>query len=164
LKLKKAEDELSIFLSFALAASLQLDTESIEQNSPPSPDIVCRIGGVSTAYELTAATNEPLHALLAQHGIAAGWIGTGHGQYGEISAPNEVVAAFRKKLTKKYEFDGPVELVIHEGLADLCPTELWMPDFLGEMRSRIATSQFRRAWVVRHDGKEIYAVWPPTST
>lgn len=61
----QAEKERAIFLEFAPASGIDIDTESVENRDPPEPDIVCQIAGRGTVgFELTELIDQGFMARL----------------------------------------------------------------------------------------------------
>jgi hypothetical protein len=145
----KDEFERSIFLGFSHVLQSDGSTvalETVRQPGPPSPDIVCRVDGVETGFELTMATTESLHESVALGKTAGGFVG------------GEALAAFRSKASKRYPgFSGPIDLVIHEGpVADLAFLGPWVDGFCDAVQPVIRTTSFRSVWVVSRDGSRLY--------
>jgi hypothetical protein len=79
---------------------------------------------------------------------AAMWFGT--------SVP---CAAF-VKLWRKYRYDIPVGLVVHEATAPLFPLGVWEEELIRMLRVHFEGSGFRRVWVVNPWKPEILFRWP----
>jgi hypothetical protein len=147
---RKEEFERTIFLGFVNVLQSRGSTvalETMRQPGPPFTDIVCRVDGVDTGFELTVATTESLHESVAIGKAAGGFVG------------GEALAAFKSKAIKRYSgFSGPIDLVIHEGpVADLAFLPLWVDEFRDDVRRAIASTSFRCVWVVSRDGSTVFA-------
>ena len=163
LALGKADHERRVFLEFAAAAGLPVDSRLVVSRPPPEPDVVCRLRGQPVYFELgrlldEATQRQKLRAMFA-----------GGGPPGPLDpscrAPEQAV--LRKKLGKHYELDGaPAELVLYfdnenaiVGNRPPCADDEWerhaslvmLPEFAAR------PSLFRRTWVFdRHRRKVLW--------
>jgi len=55
---QKDEHERDVFLNFAMKAGLKLDSNSVQTEVPPLPDISCRIDGLPHYFELSRMVHE----------------------------------------------------------------------------------------------------------
>jgi hypothetical protein len=75
----QAEKERAVFLEFVPASGLAVDTESVENRTPPEPDIVCQISGRGmVGFELTELIDQEFMARLGlmgrtQRHLAEAW-------------------------------------------------------------------------------------------
>lgn len=154
-------NQIALFNAFWRAAGSNVDPASVHEPDRNSglPDIVCRLDGQEVGFELTAATNEDLHEIVATGGAIALWMGSDEID-GVRTDPHETAVAIRRKANKRYRGSMPVELLIHELLAKVDAADVWLDEFESEARALIDGSVFRRVWVTSHSGDSVYAVFP----
>jgi hypothetical protein len=106
----KASHERSVFLDFAVAASIQVDEASVEIRNPPEPDIRCICDGQPAYFELGRLLDQGMQRLRLK---------------AMRSAPRQVAVdpnsvglperdVLRSKLSKSYSTCGlPMELLLY---------------------------------------------------
>ncbi|MFZ6644601.1 hypothetical protein ACO0LO_02705 [Undibacterium sp. TJN25] len=141
--------ELTVFRDFAQRAGLPVVGASIEKRSGDSePDILCILDGEGkVAFELVEICDPMLAANIA-HTLAGG-------DSAEPAASDPSIRIVRKKLSKKYRTDYPVELVCYTNGR----TKTADHDILAAIQPWFSAIQgpFRRAWL--SGKKEVYEVW-----
>jgi hypothetical protein len=151
----KAYIEWLTFSSFADVARLGIDPRTIENQSPPKPDILCEMAGVSQYFELGEATDQEL---ARQAGIAAK---QGDDVFGGCCAPLEPLwRILDQKCKKKYEAAGePVHLLLHYAVGHQVPATQLIRAEISRLRSsiidKLRISPFRSVWLYDGCGKVV---------
>ena len=57
---RQSQNELRVFESFARICPYSIDVETIEKRNPPEPDILCRLDGMPTAFEIVECLDSSL--------------------------------------------------------------------------------------------------------
>jgi hypothetical protein len=135
------------------AAGIDADLSTIDQAD--EPDIRCSISGRKTGYELTAATDGTFEKQAQVESSEELWL-SAKGLW--FSA--DIVCTTFAKVWRKYRYDLPVELIVHEGTAPLPPVSTWIDQLEMMLRSHFEGSGFRRLWVVDPWKPEILYCWP----
>ena len=146
--MNRTEYHALVFDGFARAASLNVDLTKLDQTN--EPDIRCSVSGETVGYELTVVTDGKFEKV-AKHGPNGGveWFQT------------DVVCAAFAKVWRRYRYDLPAELIVHEGPVPLLPASTWKDDLRSMLRVHFEGCGFRRVWVINPWKPDILYRWPP---
>jgi hypothetical protein len=135
-----------VFEAFAKAASIDLEMSNVEHCG--EPDVRCRTAARGRhGYELTAATDGDFEQV-ARSGVGdAIWFAT--------CVP---CAAFHK-LSRRYRYDIPVDLIVHESATPLPPSSVWQEDLAAMLEIHFDGSGFERIWVLDWKPSIVFR-WP----
>lgn len=134
--IKKASVERDIFAAFARRLGEQEFWTSIESKGPPKPDLICQhrtFGAI--AFELVAITDPQLAEINAGRKRYCG-----QGLWTEDPTQRII----RKKLSRKYESEHPIELLIYSDSLVITPDAIIMETAANWLGSK--EHPFRRAW------------------
>jgi hypothetical protein len=159
----KADHERRVFLEFAGAAGLPVDSRLVVSRPPPEPDLVCHLRGQPVYFELGRLLDEATQRLKLRTILAGG--GAPHPLEPTDPAPGQAV--LRKKLGKHYELGGaPAELILYfdnenpiVGNLPPCADDEWERHASQVMLPEFAArpSLFRRTWIFdRHRRKVLW--------
>ena len=144
--MNRTEYHALVFTGFVRAAKLNVDLMKLDQTD--EPDIRCTVSGEVVGYELTAATDGEFEELATQRPSGrVNWF-----------RPDIVCSAFAK-VWRRYKYDLPTELIVHEGPAPLLPVSAWEDDLETMLRIHFKESGFRRLWVINPWKPEILYRW-----
>lgn len=105
---RKELAEMTAFLGFLVAASLNVDPGTPRNEKPPLPDISCRIEGRPYLFELGEITDEELAADVSTS-LRTGEVGGGC-----FSEEGPLIRIIRKKAASTYKTNGaPLDLLLH---------------------------------------------------
>ena len=142
---KKELDEMEIFCTFAEAARLNAEPDSMRSEKPPKPDIGCRIAGELTFFELGRIVDENVakafYPAFRSGGVSAATA------YDPL-AP--LIRMFQGKADSRYDTNGSrVDLVLYfyEQSPDWTPTSEYLNRRLLEIDAMIHKSQFNVVWL-----------------
>jgi hypothetical protein len=147
---EKAAREKRAFEDFVHQSGLPIDLASIQNRTPPEPDIICfhRLEGW-IAFELVAITDENLARRVNTRQRNREPV-----EY--IRGQDPTPGIIEDKLCNEgYRTDHPIELLVYTGAAISPDSQV-----LAEVRKKIAclgNGMFRRIWFV---GDCCYLVWP----
>ena len=137
-QIAKAERERKFFSLFANSLGWEISADSIESRPEPEPDILYRGGGGSIAFELAeicaSDVAEQTARLQKTGGVSAIW----------TSDPTEDI--LRKKLSRKYESELPVELLLYHNGRVVTPDSSVVPVIQDELKANDKHT-FRRIWL-----------------
>jgi hypothetical protein len=106
--MRKELAEMTAFIRFTAAASLNVDSGTPKNEKPPLPDISCSIGGAPYLFELGEITDEELAADVSTS-LRTGVDGAG----GFFSEEVLLIRIIRKKAASTYETNGaPLDLIL----------------------------------------------------
>ena len=135
----KQRNERHVFLRFVEIARIEIDASTILQLDPPNPDIICRIAGSDSGFELTALTDQ----------IIERKFGTGRSHYSNYRIDiADAVECIERKVHKRYSMPR-VDLIVHEGATPI--DRLWLWDQVElDAAMQLATDKttFSKVWLV----------------
>jgi len=162
----KKKHERAVFLEFAQAAQLGVDSESIVSPDEPKPDVLCRLDGEPVYFELGRLLDQTLPRLrLEMMRVAPQQV-----QMDVMNARLPERVMLEQKLGKNYDTDGvPVELLLYY---DFDESNLLLADFPvmpAELKARHVWEPllaahpgiFRRVWVFERYRKALLWSFPP---
>ena len=131
---RKSEFEIAIFKGFIEKAGLPIDPQSIVKRDPPEPDLLClhKDDGY-VAFELMEICDSDLTNAMSKEG---------EGSFLWTSDPTPKV--LRKKLSRKYRTDYPLELLLYTNGRVVTPDNLIVPT--AKRMIERSKGQFRRTW------------------
>jgi hypothetical protein len=137
---RKAEMEISLFREFVTQSALPIDPQSVIKRDPPEPDILClheEEGYV--AFEMMEICDSQLAKAMSK---------TGEDSFLWTSDPTP--KALKKKLSKKYTTNYPVELLVYTNGRVVTPDNMIIPT-IKRMSGR-SKGQFKRLWFLGESG------------
>lgn len=145
----KAVAELAVFANFVRIAALPIAVATVEKRAPPEPDLLCTHStDGKLAFELVEICDSNLARALSNPRPNAGGV-----QYLRTSDPSWDIV--RKKLSRVYETDLPIELLCYTAGRVITPSDVILPTITPLLRSFRHT--FRRAWLFSKD--QVFKVW-----
>jgi hypothetical protein len=133
----KAAHEVKIFLEFIEKSRLPIDPHTVESRNPQEPDIRCIDSTAGPrAFELVQLTDPQLAQDIARQRTGE------EAQFHWTADSTEAV--YRGKVTKRYETDGPIELLCYAALTG-SPDDLVIAT-LEDAIDRLGFGQFERVW------------------
>jgi len=110
---KKEAHERTVFEEFARIAELNPEAGSVANESPPKPDVSCRIAGQRYLFELVRLVDSDLPASVAKS-LRRLKRGDKRPVGGAFSLSQPLVDRVREKTANNYDLDGsPVDLLLY---------------------------------------------------
>jgi hypothetical protein len=143
-KYSKSEYEFAAFAQFHRLVGLRVDEHSIVQNQPPYPDITCRVDGQVCNFELTRLTDRFIEEKVLSRRKALAENTYSNFRI-DVSTVHDVLI---HKTSRRYCYEGSLDLIIHEGAAPL--DRLWDNEdaLLGQLKSDSDGSCFSSIWLI----------------
>ena len=133
---QKSRVELGVFHQFVRDSGLAVIEGTVEKRLPPEPDILCELQGEGEVHFELAEACAPEFAELRSRSSGDGAFAWG----ADVTADT-----LKKKLGKRYDVSGPVELLIFTNAATALPDDVLIPRLRPVVESGIG--QFRRVWL-----------------
>jgi hypothetical protein len=77
-----------------------------------------------------------------------------------LNPEKSIIKRIRKKFSKQYECNCPIELLVHSTRHPLPPNQLWVDDIQGLVAHELEQSPFRRVWIFDYTDLTIRYVYP----
>lgn len=143
----KAIHEVEIFSNFLSAAKVYPPPESIEKRKPPEPDILCEFStGDALAFELVE---------ICDPNLAAAFSNPFDDRIVYVRTSDPTARIIRKKLSKEYSTDGPVELLCYTAGRTATP-----PSLIAGIARLYACSvrhRYRKVWL--YSRRNVQLLW-----
>ena len=134
---EKGDAEISAFRAFVCLSGLSIDPNSVEKREPPEPDLRCRhLDGRVVTFVVVRLVDESIAEVFAA-GSAA------RTDAFRTADPSERMV--RRKLTRKYETDFPIELLVYTDRRLITHDGIIVP-ILERVFASVPDHPFRRAW------------------
>ncbi len=146
----KAKREKEFFLQFASKNGWPSDESLIESRKPPEPDIVYHSPCGKIAFELSEYCDPDIaHQFADPASQGFKWVG------------GPTVRSLRKKLTRSYQSEFPMELLIYWSGQVVETDDMAVPKLKQLFDNRLTGNKFRRVWYSGE--KEVFKIFEADS-
>jgi hypothetical protein len=145
----KASREMQVFLEFLQKSGLPIERDSVENRTPPEPDILCRHKEQGfVAFELVELCDAEIARIVAEG------VRSGNTEQSSIWTADPSSRIIRNKLEKKYQTKHPIELICYTAARLVTPDDVIIPtvQYIIELRG---LGMFRRVWLLGEEACQI---------
>jgi hypothetical protein len=144
-----ASREMQVFLEFIQKSGLPIERDSIENRTPPEPDILCwhkEQGFV--AFELVELCDAEIARIIAEG------VRSGNTEQSSIWFADPTRRIICKKLEKKYQTKHPIELLCYTAGRLVTPDDVIIPTAQHTIELS-GFGMFQRVWLLGEEACEI---------
>jgi len=145
----KASREMQVFLEFLQKSELPIERDSVENRTPPEPDILCRHKEQGfVAFELVELCDAEIARTTAEV------VRSGNTEPVFMWTADPSPQIIRKKVEKKYQTKHPIELLCYTAARLVTPDNVIIPT-VQHIIELHGLGMFRRAWLLGEEACQI---------